>query len=628
MRVRLRAASSAARLRVYSIPVNLTAFVLRHVCFFPILRFQQMLESIAVAVQGITDASPTELSELAQERALTALQAVAGGGTAISSFAAAAATEGLSSVAIAASAAATPAGRRRALLLASRPVEPRTAPPVRRLTGGDTASGSGSRRRGIASVAAILPPVSEAPLRPPPAAAPPRSSVQRLFATTPRVLLSLTPRRVLLNVPPAPSAKPPPSAATKAAAEQQIPQPPSKPPPPPLSASNETRLLPPTRPQPPPALAPAPPEPSVPPLPDTPLPALANLASVVGILDALAASLQSSFSVPGESAAVLTSEAITMISQLDSPAASSRLFSVPLAAPDGRAAFEPLPSDLLLSSTGGGNATAAAGAAAAAGSGGVQTQFLALRFSPHPGVSTDGADVSIAPSVTRLKLMTGDGASEIPIANRTSPIRFRVPAPAPESFAAGSGALCTFWDERAGAFSADGCAALPIRPPPQHAVDWASAQQLVAASLQPPIAAARDASGSTCTASFDAQAVALFNASGAAAAARRLPVSWQIQGPAACGCTATVLNCAAENARAQAAAAAALAQGGDPQAAAAAQRQRIYLSPRDAILFPAVSCEASSSAAMLVFYGALRDTAASAALLASIQYACRRRNIC
>lgn len=301
---------------------------------------------------------------------------------------------------------------------------------------------------------------------------------------------------------------------------------------------------------------------------------------------------------------MLTSDAITLISQLDTIAAGSRLFSRPLASPRGGSTFDPLPPDLL--SRAGPNATA----------NGVQTQFMALAFSPYPAVSASagagasesgiGGQVTLAQSVTRLKFSTGDGGSEISVGNRTSPIRFTMPAPS--DIPAGSGALCQFWDEQAAAFSGEGCAALPIRPPRGHVVSWTAAEQLVAPPAPAaPVISGRSRAVVSCTAVPDSQAVTFFNASGPAAAARQLAVSWQIAGPAVCGCSATVLDCAVENARAVRAAEAARQAGagdGGAEAAAAAARRKVYLSPRDAILIPAVSCPPKTNAHMLVFYGA------------------------
>lgn len=314
-------------------------------------------------------------------------------------------------------------------------------------------------------------------------------------------------------------------------------------------------------------------QPPPPPEPTPPAPPLVAtlLGAVMAALDSLHSSLIGSFSVPGESPAVLTSDYITMVSQLDSPAAGSRLFTQGLAAASG-AGFDPLPSDLL------------SGVSPDAVSGGVQTHFLSLGFSPYP---LNSGDVALAPSVTRLRLTAGDSAESVASSpNRTSPIRLRIPAP--ESTSAGSAGVCRFWDEGAGAFSGEGCATLPAVYPPGHGVAWASPQQILLAASPRPLA--QNSTGAQCTATLDAEAVAFFNATGPAAAAKQLAVSWQLFGPAACGCTATVLDCARENA--------------ERASGAAATRRKVYLSPRDAILFPAVACKPSGGAAMLVFYGA------------------------
>lgn len=565
----------------------------------------QILESVAGAVQGITDAPASELSQAAQDSALGALQTVAGGGTALTPAAASAATAALSSVALAAAAAAMPAGRRRALLLAGGPpVEPRTEPPrsvVHISSDWRRAPSLPFPRQGIPPP----PPAGRAPAArpdpmPPPSTVPPQLPQPQL-ARPPQAAGTRHAASANSSLP-----SPPVAAAgaalrriLAAAAEDAAPPasaPPPPPPPPPLALT--------APPQPPAAPAQQPlPAAAPPPLPQAPLPAAATLAAIMATLDSLHSSLQSLFSVPGESPAVLTAPAITMVSQLDSPAAGSRLFSERLAAPGGGSGgFEPLPPGLLLNATtvagrGGGAAAAANNATSSslATSAGVQTQFLSLGFTPYPPGSATGPNVSVAQSVTRLKFATGDTGDEIVVANLTEPVRFSIPAPE-GGVPAGRGAVCQFWDPRAGLFSGAGCAALPLGAPVGHDVAWATARQILAASsfrppppllqassASPPSGGTNGSSSSSCTAALDEQGVAFFNPTGSPAiAAKQLAVSWLLSGPAACGCAATVLDCAS----------------------AAGRARKVYLSPKDAILVPAVSCPANSTAAMLVFYGA------------------------
>lgn len=91
------------------------------------------------------------------------------------------------------------------------------------------------------------------------------------------------------------------------------------------------------------------------------------LGAVSTIIDSLSSSLQSSFDVPGENPAVITSPKVHLVSQLDSPGPGSRLFSAPLSGPGST--VNPLPKNLF-----------AASGQSGAGGGGVQTAFAALKF--------------------------------------------------------------------------------------------------------------------------------------------------------------------------------------------------------------------------------------------------------
>lgn len=262
-----------------------------------------------------------------------------------------------------------------------------------------------------------------------------------------------------------------------------------------------------------------------------------------------------------------------------------------------------------------------------------------------PWVTTaDDEGTAVAPSLTRLKLSAADG-SALSVQSRTTPFRFTLNAP-PQAANAGrdSVPVCLFWDPQRQVFSGEGTAALPSGLPVGHSVAWAalgaplgtplgtplpgsSSPAGAAASstpaLLPPVR--RDAPGASdcgaisahrpaypeapsCAAKPDAEMLSVLSGpSGSAAAARLLPVAWDITGELLCGCSVTVLVCADEDARAAAAAEAATLAGkgrGAADAAALAARRRVYpTSPREALLLPAVACPAGSNAVLKVFYG-------------------------
>lgn len=573
----------------------------------------QALESIAGAVAAVA-AAPEELTQGAQTSALAALGAVATGGDALGGGAANSTAAGLSSVAIAASAATTPGGRRRMLRLQPS-VPPRGPPPAS--SAADTAgrappppppSGFAVRGPSHAAAAARKRSLLDA------------SGQSRAPAGAPPVMSGgLKPPRVLLlndAAPGSPAILPvspagaPPIIAAQSSPAATAPPPPSTGPP---DASNRRRLAaaprPPSSPPPPPP-RPSSPAPPVPRAPDAPVPAVAALVQVVGVIDNLAGSLQSGFSVAGEAPATLSSDAITMQVQLDAPSPDSRLFSQGFAAPG--AAFQPLPKDLFAAAAPPADNAPAAAAAPAA----VQTQFLALDFNPWAGSAASAAAsggaasaaaavpaASLAGSLTRLKFSGADG-SEVSVQNRSAPIRFSMPAaPVP----AGSGAVCSFWDAEAAAFSTEGCAALPRPLPPGHTVEWIDLPANASALAQLVGTEPSFASASSCKAVPDAEYVHFFSATGPAAAAQQVGVAWELTGPLACNCTVTVLSCAEQSAAAERARRSALASGlsaAAADAAANATLRRIFVSPLDALLIPAVTCAAGdSSTVMLVFYG-------------------------
>lgn len=286
----------------------------------------------------------------------------------------------------------------------------------------------------------------------------------------------------------------------------------------------------------------------------------------------------------------------------------------------------------------------------------------------------DAPAISVAPSLTRLRFSDGNSGNDVSVEGLTTPIRFSIPAL--ENAAAGTGAVCRFWDPLSQTFKGEGCASLPDRLPYGHAVNFsdlalapqpaaalprpaspksgltpqqqqaqAQAQQrqrsakqeymrlsqLLAAGSSCPAAedlqslsaayraayrspAASDADVPTgaspaCAAALDAAGAAFFNASSLtpATAAQRISVAFDFTGDIFCGCSVTILDCAAENAKADAAARAARTTGktdAEATAAADAALRKVHPSPRDALLIPAVSCPRNSTTIMKVYYGA------------------------
>lgn len=210
------------------------------------------------------------------------------------------------------------------------------------------------------------------------------------------------------------------------------------------------------------------------------------LSGVLGVVDSV---------VAGQSAAVnATSPALQLIAPTiqvslsldnatrpsggDLPGAS-RLYTRPITADNAPSSFDPLPV---------GTFDAAAAALASSGSGGsgggssptllVRTEFVALAFDPYALRSPEGAQARRT-GATRLAFTTADG---IPVAIQglASPITFSLPAVDLRSSDAGSSGgssperqgQCVFWDAARGAYSAQGCAALPNPLPPRVSASW------------------------------------------------------------------------------------------------------------------------------------------------------------
>lgn len=337
-----------------------------------------------------------------------------------------------------------------------------------------------------------------------------------------------------------------------------------------------------------------------------------------------------------------------MVAQLDSPGPGSRLFSEPLSAAPGTG-FDPLPADLF------------SGAGAAAAGGGVQTQFLALSFNPWQillaggggavasGVADPTTGVATSSALTRLKFSSTAG-DELSVANRTAPIRFSMPAASAPQGSDGlvAGPVCQYWDAETQSFSSAGTAALPARLPVGHTAAWVpfgNGSDLCRATPPPPLVNSSSAppaphrpspappqdpppprlpsspapscptlaglrlqglARASCTATPDAAYNEFMCRAGPETAARQVQVAWDFAGDLFCGCRVTVLDCASENAKAAAASRAALAAGASAAAAADASKaakRRVFPSPKDALIYPAITCPDSSSAVMKIFYG-------------------------
>ena len=569
-------------------------------------------QALAQLSQGVASiaAAPAELTAGAQAAALGALSFVASGSTAVSNTSAAAVGAGLSSIVKAANMSSTSAGRRR--LLALQPSLPPPSPPpafTRRLHAAappSTAAAAAALRLGRmplphagrvgrrlreANAADSPPPPRwlDAPPVAPQTPRPPQPSAPRNAPAPPSPLLApppgpVPPREVAPTVRgwvgwfgiggaggsqshrslgTAPSALPPPSGR---------PPPPTAKPPPPLAPPAS-----------PPPAAPAAPLPSPPPALQ---PAAGTLRSVLDALTSLTSSLHDSMSVPGEDPAAVTADGLHLTAQVDS-AGDGRLGSQPLGAPNSASSFAPLPA-------------AALAALDAAGGGGVRTTFMALGFNPHTETADgsaqrrllQGGSAPVAQSMTRLAFGSLDGSSDVAVGGLTNPIKFQMPAL--PSVPAGNAQSCQFWDSTNSVFSDAGCATLPSPAPVNHTVAWAD-----------DAAAAAALAGGACQATPDAYAAAFAaNSSALAAPANAIGSQWDVFGGLSCGCSVTVLSCAAEARKAAVAAAAATAAGRNSTAAGIAAQRKVYLNVMDAITQPAIRCApGDASTVMRIYFG-------------------------
>jgi hypothetical protein len=176
----------------------------------------------------------------------------------------------------------------------------------------------------------------------------------------------------------------------------------------------------------------------------------AVLTQVVNIVGSLAGSLLTDVQANAPPVEV-TSAAIQMRVQVDTPGAGSRLFSAPLTANGSASAFAPLPSSLF-----GGADTSA----------GVQTQFASFTFDPYDTSDSTGG-------ITRLAFTSAaPGAAPVEVSGLSTPIYFTLP-PLTNPLAAGAKPGCSFWDNTTKVYSSTGCAGIPyMRPAGGHVLSW------------------------------------------------------------------------------------------------------------------------------------------------------------
>jgi hypothetical protein len=177
----------------------------------------------------------------------------------------------------------------------------------------------------------------------------------------------------------------------------------------------------------------------------------AALAQVLSVLSSLASSQAGSLAAtlaalplgaPPPAPASTSSPTIQTLVQIDPPG-GSRLTTQLLTAPGSPSAFQPMPANLLPTSTP------------------IITQFFSLAFDPHAASSTLNTT-----GMTRLAFSNLDG-SPIEVANATTPIRFTLPR-----VPTGGRAACLFWDPAAGAYATHGCATVPNVAPAGHFVSF------------------------------------------------------------------------------------------------------------------------------------------------------------
>lgn len=395
-----------------------------------------------------------------------------------------------------------------------------------------------------------------------------------------------------LAVLPSPPASEQPTGATSSSPRVGV-SPPALPPPSPV---NRRRLF------------------AAPSQPSAPLPGLAAQQSIVGSLDSLSSSLHASFAVPGEAAKKVVSPNVQMISQLDDTSSTAgRLFTEPTGIPCSLSTFNPLPPDIFSGGAGPRRRVLMADGRGTLAGGGVKTQILGLKFNPWAAagsalIDASGGTVTVSAELTRLKFSATDG-SEVGVSGLQTPITFSLPPPG--SLPGGTAGACSFWDAQAGTYSSAGCAAQPNPMPSGHVFSWQTSAGVPSSpAFMPPPPPAPDSgdydSGLLDSATCTPREIAAPGRSNIAVSSPRSfsAASWTVTGPLACGCTTLVINCTADAAAAAAAAAQALLVGGNATLAANAARVKVYVSPRDVLLFPAISCATGDTTTqMRIFTG-------------------------
>lgn len=174
------------------------------------------------------------------------------------------------------------------------------------------------------------------------------------------------------------------------------------------------------------------------------------LQGVLSVLATLSRSQARQLSGLGEPPLVVSTPDIQIATAVNPVSADSPLFQRPITAGDSRSSFNPMPPTALSkvkSST-------------------VTSSFMALSFDPHAKSSSQPN--AATGSMARLALL-GDDGRELKIGNLSQPVTFVVPA---VNGSDGSSVGCSFWDEEAQEYSAQGCVGAPNPRPLFHNVAW------------------------------------------------------------------------------------------------------------------------------------------------------------
>lgn len=376
----------------------------------------------------------------------------------------------------------------------------------------------------------------------------------------------------------------------------------------------------------------------------------ALLLDISGTVESLASSIHKGMLSVGEAPVAVSSPTIQFVAQIDARGAASRLFSAAgLALPDNVTRFA-LPPGLFGADPAGqsGQGGPASSNASTSAAGAVKTLLAGFAFNVYRPEDTlgqfpDSAGGYTAGSITRIRFTQGMADDEVKVQNLTRPVTFNVPA---ASFGApGAGAVCRFWAPELGAFSTEGCAALPSPLPPGHAVEWAfgdlagpaaaanAAPVPPLASAQPPAPPPPPLDPRLCRAEDGGDLYPLLRGAAARVLARgEVGPLWALQGPLMCGCKTVLIDCKADAAAAARAYSQALRQGAtrrDAEKARDAARAKVYVSAARALLVPAVRCaENDTSTVMRVFVGDKCQARAAAAATATVCWLWPKRASC